>query len=292
LTQAIQTRALRGEDVARMLFDRGVAFDALGNTKRALADYSAALRLAPRLSAALSNRANVYRRIGRLDEAKRDYLAALHCPGVSSQYPYYGLALIAGQLGDRDTARDYFQKALAVDPSYALAAQGLSALSAPSITSPGVPPSTLSAQEYPRLRPVQPKPATAHVITEVTRADLPKAPAKPDAPKAPLPATTRNEHLNLRQTISDVSESGHSAAAVQVQLGAFRDERSAMEAWGRISASAGQTLVGLHPIVVVVDLPGRGRFWRLRTSAQDKQGARKLCTELRANGQDCMLASD
>ncbi len=291
LTQAIDMRALGGEDAARALFDRGVALDALGRTQRALADYSAALRLAPKLSAAHSNRANVYRRLGRLEAAKREYMAALQCPGVSSQYPYYGLGQIAKQLGDRDTARDYFQKALAVDPSYALAAQSLSALAAP-VTVKAVKSASVPAVP----QEVRPKLALAHSVSVGVPADTSKGVVGASrattsaSPSLPIRAGVR---LRLRRTISDVSDRPHSAATVQVQLGAYRDEHSAAEAWRKISASsAGKVLESLQPIIVIADLPGRGRYWRLRTAVADKQSAHKLCTNLLSSGLACMIVSN
>ena len=68
-TEAINARALTGADQARAFYDRGVALDAVGQTDDAIGDYSAAIRLDPRYAAALNNRGNAYRRVGRLDDA-------------------------------------------------------------------------------------------------------------------------------------------------------------------------------------------------------------------------------
>jgi tetratricopeptide (TPR) repeat protein len=83
------------------------------------------LRLDPSLAPALNNRADVFRRAGRLDAAQRDYAAALKCPGASKEYAYYGLGQIARQRGDARTAGAYFQRALAANPDFMLAAEGL-----------------------------------------------------------------------------------------------------------------------------------------------------------------------
>ena len=109
-------KALSAPDRVRAIFDRGVALDALGRTKNAIRDYSDAIRLDPHFAPALNNRANAYRRLGKLNEAKQDYLAALACSDVAREYPYYGLAQIAEKLGDIDTARDYYTKPLSPIP--------------------------------------------------------------------------------------------------------------------------------------------------------------------------------
>ena len=47
---------------------------------------------------------------------------------VQAVYPYYGLGQIAEKLGDIETARDYYLKALTANPGYVPAAQSLTAL--------------------------------------------------------------------------------------------------------------------------------------------------------------------
>lgn len=284
LTQAINTRALNGADAARAVFDRGVAYDALGDTKRAIGDYSAALRLDKGLAAAYNNRANAYRRSGQLEAAKNDYLAALRCPGSDRQYPYYGLGLIAEKLGDGETARDYFQRALAVDPSFALASQSLVGLKRPPLVPPPVVaqrPVVEAAHQPPEpihLRP-PPKPASA-------------APAF----KTPVAAATpAGSQPVLRRAISDTGEHrgaavGNRGTAAQVQLGSYREEQMASDAWNKIVAQAGAPLAGLAPIIIPADLPGRGRFWRLRVAVSDAKAARALCTSLSQKGHDCLVA--
>lgn len=258
LTQAINSHALKGEDAARAAFDRGVAYDALGDTRHAIADYTGALRLDPNLAAALSNRGNAFRRMGKLEEAKRDYFSALRCPGADRQYPYYGLGLIAQKFGDAETARDYFQKALAVDPSFALAAQSLGTLHK---ISPPVVPAAI------HLAAAPPSPARLHQVIAATQ----------PAAARPNPA--------LRRAISDTAEAG----SAQVQLGAFREERQASEAWNRISHAAGEALNGLRPIIVAADLPGRGRYWRVRLELADAKAAKQLCAALSTQRQACLL---
>ena len=72
----------------------------------------------------------------------------------------------------------------------------------------------------------------------------------------------------------------------QAQLGAWRQEAEANDAWNRAVRRAGGDLAGLAPHIVPVDLPGRGRYYRLRVSAD--AGAAKLCASLAAKGLDCL----
>jgi tetratricopeptide (TPR) repeat protein len=231
LSRAIAAKTLSDADTARALFDRGVAYDGLGNMRAAVADYSAALRLDADLAPALNNRANAFRRAGRLVEAKRDYWAALKCPSVAREYSYNGLGLITVAEGDRDAARGYFQKALAVNPNFGPAAQSLAAL-----MDPAAPPETKSAEA-----PAEKKPAAA-------------------------------------------------TGAVLVQLGAFQNEVMARAAWDKIAAASEDALRGFTPVTVPVDLPGKGRLWRLRTAVSDITAARKLCLTLLMHRQACVLA--
>jgi len=222
LSQAIASGALTPADTARAYFDRGVAYDGLGNLAAAITDYNEALRTDAALAPAYNNRGNAYRRLGKIRQARRDYQAALGCPGAAREYSYFGLGLVAQSEGDREAARGFFQKALEANPAYSPASQSLAALPPP---------------------PVAPDP-------------------RPAATQKPPPG-------------------------VLVQLGAFRSEVLARQAWDQIAAAGG--LREQIPIIVPVDLPGKGRFWRLRTSVGSKPGAQDLCMALERQKQPCVL---
>src|SRR6185437_9906819 len=65
-TLVIESHALAGDEEARAFFDRGLLLDGMNRLNDALGDYNAALSLVPKFTAALNNRANVYRRLGQL----------------------------------------------------------------------------------------------------------------------------------------------------------------------------------------------------------------------------------
>ncbi len=114
------------------------------------------------------------------------------------------------------------------------------------------------------------------------------------APKpAPKPAAVTR--------VSYTPDAGHSVAAsgdpwrvraimctARVQLGAYRAEGDAADGWNHLTGKAGGLLGGLTPQIVSVDLPGRGRFWRLRAGPMGRRDAHALCAQLKARGLACM----
>src|ERR1700753_2055236 len=150
-TAALDSHALPPEERAQALLQRGFLRDGEGKLNDATPNCSAVIALQGEgLATALNNRANVYRRQTKLDEAKRDYRAAFGA-GSKGQYVWYGLGQIAEGQKDVATARDYYARAIIVDPNYALASERLGA--------PGGPPNTVVAgSQAPILRkpPAQP----------------------------------------------------------------------------------------------------------------------------------------
>lgn len=300
-TQALALKALSAPDRVRAIFDRGVALDALGRTKDAIRDYSDAILLDSHFAPALNNRANAYRRLGKLNEAKQDYLAALACSDVAREYPYFGMAEIARAMGDNPTARDYYNKALAANPTFALAAQNLAVLSKENTAT------AISLRPPPVLqlppKPIQSAQADSLVPHAPPVRQMPPAQAlapKP-APALPKPVLGAEKQANakpapdpvLRAAIIDrSSKSVTVTGTAQIQLGAFRDQASATEGWNKILAAADGVLDGRSPNVVPVDLPGKGRYYRLRISVEDKKTAGKLCGALIANGISCLAVRD
>lgn len=313
-TQAINAGALSPEDRARALFDRGVTLDAMGRTNDAIGDYSGALKLAPGFAAALNNRANAFRRLHRLEEAKSDYLASLAAGNLMPEYPEYGLGQIAEAEGNIDVARHFYGEALAANPSYLLAARSLEALGhggGPQASSAG--PSE-NAQIVLKPPPAMPAPqqdvadaaADAPIVLKPPPARAAPAPKVADAnrPSGPTlsPASYGRADADptLRPAIEDGSghlparsaNAGPTAKGPLVQLGAWRDEASAADGWNRILGQSDGALSGLKPQIVAVDLPGKGRYFRLRTVPADAGGASALCAALKDRGLACMVVKD
>ena len=278
-TLAIESHALAGEEQAHALFDRGLLLDGMNRLDDALGDYSAALSLSPKFAAALNNRANVYRRLGRLPEARRDYQASLAAGNPQSQYPYYGLGQIAEAEGNGTDAEELYARALASDPHYALARERLTALA--------------SGEEIVHLHPPMEKQSPGPVAEQAVPTSSPPSTLGPAlrsparhflaAPKAPAAAS--NEGASGPPLKPSLDEGGRGA---QVQLGAWRSRTEAEEGWNRATARAGDLLTGISPHIVSADLPA-GRYYRLRVPA-GPTGSKSLCAALTAKGLDCIPA--
>ncbi len=257
-TLALSLHALPATDIARLRFNRAVMLDQLMRSDEALIEYDAALRLERRFAAAYNNRANLYRRLGRLEPARLDYLASIQSGNPQTEYPLYGLGQIAEAMSRRDEARDYYERALRANADYAPAAQRLAVLNAPD-----APP---DKQQQASIALALPAPTVAPVPPGLPRqrAAYTLIPPKADPDIKILKPTAR-----------------------LIQLGSFRKDSNAMVEWGRVKNLLGDALQGVNPNVVPVDLPQRGRFYRLRAGPVDDAAA--ICDRLTQAGYYCLL---
>jgi tetratricopeptide (TPR) repeat protein len=246
-TQSLSIGALPVQERGRALFARGVSLDSMGHLNDALGDYGAVLKLTPNAPDALNNQANVFRRQGRLEEARRSYMAALTDRNPHLQYPYFGMGQIAEAQGDLEAAKAYYSKALAADPAFQLAIERLQALGA---TGMGVAPADSGAII---LRP--PARAAKSALESAKRTS--DASGKYRGISDSLPPAERP--ADLRPTI--VGDGAHTPL---VQLGAWRSEEEARAGWKVAQDRAGALLEGLTPLIVRVEVKGRGTFFRLR----------------------------
>jgi tetratricopeptide (TPR) repeat protein len=251
-TGAIAARALGTEEQATALYDRGVTLDELGRVDDAIADYTSALQLEPTFAAAFNNRGNALRRLGRLAEARRDYEASMSAGNPHSEYPEYGMGQIAEALDQPSAAREYYRSALATNPQFALAEERLVAMDVGSLSPIAVK-----------------KPGHRRAV----------------ALRRPAASASSDRGPNLKPTINDAD----AAAGPYIQLGAYRTTGEANEAWDRVQQGAGELLSGLTPVIVAIDLRGRGRYYRLRVAQPSPATAGHLCQALRAKGITCVL---
>src|SRR6185295_7901295 len=220
----------------------------------AIADYTAALQLQPKFAAALNNRANIYRRLGRLAEARQDYEDSVAAGNSNLEYPEYGMGMIAEALGQPSAAREYYRAALRANPQFTLASRRLAALA--------VDPDTVTAPTDP-----------VHEPASRVQAVVQPPPALPDGTEG------------LKPAIDDF----HKADGRFIQLGAWRSEDEAKQAWRQLQGSAVAVLGTLAPVIVPVDLPGKGRYFRLRVAQPDARTAGNSCAVLKAKGLACIL---
>ncbi|MEI9889083.1 MAG: tetratricopeptide repeat protein [Rhizomicrobium sp.] len=284
LTEAINSRALPSPELARAYYDRGVTLDELGRTEDAAGDYSAAIRIEAKFSAALNNRANAWRRLGKLDAARADYLASIAAGNPRLEYPNFGLGQVAEAAGQPERARGYYRAALAANSQFALATERLTALAnaQPPSGTAASPVNRVSAPDTPvvlRPPPGTPSSADGPVVLRPPAIHLRPPVARRASPPAP--------GLDLKPAFSEGSSKNQT-----VQLGAWRSETDATDAWNRIIATGGNLLAGLSPQVVPIDLPGKGRFYRLRAGPVSRGVAPGLCEALRAKNLECIVVRD
>lgn len=282
-TLAIESHALARDEQARALFDRGLLLDGMNRLGEAVADYNATLSMAPDFTAALNNRANAYRRLGRLADARQDYLASLAAGNPQSQYSYFGLGQIAEAQGDNASARKLYDRALAADPRYALAQERLAALASDSVQDARQSTAQAglgSASDEPAARAV--------VAAEAALLPVPHPPAASTGSDQQISPGVHGNNKNPSGPVAPQVGNGH---VPQVQLGAWRSREEAAQGWDRALGQAGDTLRGLSPRIVAVDLPAAGRFYRLRVST-GQTGPKGFCAALAAKGLDCFPARD
>ncbi len=273
-TQALDTRALPRDERGEALLQRGFLHDGLGQLNEAVRDYTAAIALKGYSAAtALNNRANIYRRRNKLEEARQDYLAALSADGGRPQYSYYGLGQIAEARHDSLAARGFYAEAAIADPDYGAASERLTAL--------GGPPdgANFDRGEWIMLRAPAGK-----------KADIASAPDTLPPGRTTSARLTPVNELALRPALdqSDLRASGMGGA--QIQLGAWRSAAEARAGWDEAKARAGGALDGLSPQILVAELPGKGRYFRLRVSPG--QSGAEVCARLAAKAVPCFPVKD
>jgi tetratricopeptide (TPR) repeat protein len=308
-TAALESPALPAQEREQALLQRGFLRDGLGRLDEAARDYSAVIALkGDSLATALNNRANIYRRQEKFTQARRDYQAALSVEGGKPQYSWYGLGQIAEAQADTLSARGFYAKAVAADSGYALASERLDAL--------GGPPEGAIADADGRiaLHPPQAMPAVEAATQATKETDgtivlrAPKSaasagivpialhPPRREAQIQPAPETPRKisaAGVVLRPALDQPARVLRAAGPGQeVQLGAWRSEGEASAGWDKARSRAGDALSGLSPHIVTADLPGRGRYYRLRVAVSAGQSRSALCANLSARGVTCLPARD
>jgi tetratricopeptide (TPR) repeat protein len=295
-TAALDTRALPAEERAQALLQRGFLRDGLGNLDEAAKDYTAVIALkGDSLATALNNRANIYRRQDKLALAERDYQAALSVDGGRPQYSWYGLGQIAEARADTSQRLE----ALGGPPEGAITNPDDRIVLHPPVAAPVTRSATEAArQEDGTIVLRAPRSAAAHEVIPVAL-HTPRHPVQTqDHPVSAAPAGREGAAAKvvLRPALD---QPGHGARAVKsggpgqdVQLGAWRSEGEANAGWDKARLHAGGALDGLSPHVVTADLPGRGRYYRLRVSLNAGQSRMAFCADLSARGVACLPARD
>jgi tetratricopeptide (TPR) repeat protein len=289
-TLALSSRALPPAEQAQALLQRGFLRDGMGRLAEASADYGAVIALKGEgLATALNNRANIHRRQSRWAEAKADYQAALAAGSGRAQYSWYGLGQIAEAQGDNPGARAFYARAVAADPAYAAPSQRLAALGGPGEGATPASPAEPIILRPPSAKPLaQAGPSPGRPVTLKPPAS--RTAAGPRPPMAVRRVTPPPPRLDLRPALDREAVRGRPGQ--QVQLGAWRSEAEAQAGWQKARARAGAILENRRPQVAVADLPGRGRYYRLRINPVAGESLGDLCESLADRGIGCFPVRD
>jgi len=96
-TRAIGSSRVQGRELALVYFNRGIEYAAKGDDDRAIADFTAAIRLDPKDAYAYNNRGSAYKGKGDLDRAIADYGETIRLnPSLDKAFSSRGTAYLYG----------------------------------------------------------------------------------------------------------------------------------------------------------------------------------------------------
>ena len=147
------------------------------------------------------------------------------------------------------------------------------------------PPVTPPASPKPSAAPPVPKPVAVSPAAAPNTSPKPKA--KPVAalskPPQPLPATKAGTSETARPSAKP--RSGY-----VVQFASVRSRADAEREWKRLTGRFPKLLAGLEPAVQKARIAKKGTFYRVRAAGfESARDARRLCRELQAVGQGCLV---
>lgn len=293
-SKAISANALPEAVAARAHYNRGIAYAQLGEEAKAEADYRKTTELVPSYGAAYHNLANIERRRGNQKAAISHYTSALeYMSGDARKYAFHGRGLSYEAEGDRAKAKADFEAALAIDSAFEPAKIELAALDRPRPEPKPIIGAAMTGDGgVQKSKVIRVASASGWETTAVKYVE----PEKQVAPIAPAPAPAKPVQAPIRQAAIDDAATSPAPKAVpatgpyQVQLGAYRDEKTAKIAWRNLVARSEGQLSGVDHEVIRADLGERGIFFRLRAGGYAEEStARSLCARLSSVSIDCVV---
>nr|WP_246202020.1 SPOR domain-containing protein [Sneathiella aquimaris] len=142
-----------------------------------------------------------------------------------------------------------------------------------------------------------PKSVTDAKVADVpeldTAKEVAKAPVVKEAPKPTKPEPEPEAKTAVAEKPEPAKELRPEDIEFRVQLGAFRSTDAAEIAWQRFQKAHEGLLRGIPHRVQEAEVKGKGLFYRLQVGAfADKASAGKLCADLKAEKQDCLVAKN
>ena len=269
----------------RSLMARGRVSERLGQKEDALADYTLAIEshalAGDEQARALFDRGLLLDGMDRLDDAVNDYSAALSLsPKFTAALNNRANALRRGGHFP-EAQRDYLASLAAGNPQSQYSYFGLAQIAE------ALGNKTDAEELYAQALAADPNYTLASERLMVLS-------SREDGPSPRSAAPSASSISAGSDSIAGASAESHPSAPIprqvaQVQLGAWRSQAEASEGWDRAMRQAGETLRGLSPRIVAVDLPGAGRYYRLRVGTEQTR-SRALCAALVTKGLDCIQA--
>lgn len=164
----------------------------------------------------------------------------------------------------------------------------------PSVTAPAIP--SVTAPEPGQTAAVAPEPAPA--VPEPQPQQAAPAPAEPapattaEAPAEPAPAAEAPKAAESTQAAAAPAEPSVAPTAgggARIQVAAVKSEALAKSEWAKLQKAHPGLLGGLTLNVEAVDRNG-AKLYRIQAGPLTKAQARDLCTQLKAQKQDCIVA--
>jgi len=151
----------------------------------------------------------------------------------------------------------------------------------PDAEKPAVPPRVAAPAPAPA-----PAPASASAPAPAQVANATAAPSAPIAKAAPTPAP--KAYVPPSTSVSSASSTGD----FRVQLVSLKSRDAALKAWADALKKNKALLADYDYEIIEAAIPGKGTYYRLRVkSFATRDDASKLCSALKAGGQDCIIAT-
>jgi hypothetical protein len=161
---------------------------------------------------------------------------------------------------------------------------------------PDQPTDALAARPVTPPRTIAPSPAQPRVAAQAPAPPAPSANAPlslapqaiPDAPR-PSPAPAPKHTTALAPSAPAADQGGGGGAGYYVQVSAQKSEEEAKSSFRGIQARHASLLGGHHPVFRRKDLGSKGVFYGAQVGPFSREAASKLCKDLEAAGQSCMI---
>jgi SPOR domain len=140
----------------------------------------------------------------------------------------------------------------------------------------------------PPVQPPQPRVAVQTPVAPTTP-NAPLSLAPQGIPNAAAPAPAPPSHTTAAASTGPAAERNGGGSGYYVQLSAQKSEDEAKSSFRGIQARHASLLGGQQPVIRRKDLGNKGVFYGAQVGPFSRDAAGKLCEDLKAAGQSCMI---